>query len=535
MHSEANAKGFKSRRQDSTVFIFWMMMAGHLLAYLSVCLVTQPNLPLDAVEMIFWGQQWQLGYHKHPPLPAWIAATVWNIGSGHSWLIYLVSQLTIVATFWAVWQFAREQLSPWAALCSVAVLEGCYYCSFLVNDINNTIVTRPFWALTVLFLYRAMVRKSPHVRNGYWVLTGIVIGLGMISKYYMGVLVVAMLGLPLLVSESRKHFKTIGPYITTLVATLIFLPHAIWMFENEFATLQYVFQRSNETVNHSWTNHIASPIEFLLRQLPAVIPVLVLATPLLLNGQKRKVSSEAIAASDFFTRYLLVVFVGPILIYVLLGLFTGSQIRSMWGGPLFSFLGAVLFTLFALPSDQKKVQKIFRDSLCFGLVMVTVLAARNVFGPTLRDKLSRVHFPGSELAQVVNAKWNQRYSYPLPAVGGRLFTAGCVGVYSKNHVDVFGSMSESASPWIDDQQMQQSGGVIVWEKGSDDGELRESWLSRFEQVETLDVVRLSDQSFFDFDPVEFGIAVVHPTSVEFSSLKRQSHDRTAKSNVAPSR
>jgi len=66
---------------------------------------------------------------------------MWEIGRHHPWAMYLTAQLTIVATYWAVWQLAREALSPRLALCSVLVMEGCYYCTYMINDINNTIMT----------------------------------------------------------------------------------------------------------------------------------------------------------------------------------------------------------------------------------------------------------------------------------------------------------------------------------------------------------------------------------------------------------
>ena len=511
----------RADKHDPTVRFFWIVMAIHVMVYFLVCLLTQPNMPLDMVEMLFWGQQWELGYHKHPPLPAWVTASAWKLGGGHSWLLYLVSQLTIVVTFWAAWQFAREQLSPWAALCSVFVLEGCYYCTFMINDINNTIITRPFWALAILFLYRAMVREKNSTRNAYWLLTGICIGLGMVSKYYMGILVLTMLCAAVLLTEARKHLATIGPWITATVALLIFEPHAIWIFDNDFITFQYALQRSGEAgvATSTWFRHIASPVDFLLSQLPAVIPVLVLATPLLLNrnqGSHKEKTNQRL----FFQQYLVFVFFGPIVSYILIGMLTGSPIRSMWGGPLFSFLGVVLFTFFALPQDQKKVNQIIRDSLCVGLVMVMALAGKNIFAPSVRGKLSRIHFPGKQLAEAVNARWNDRYRQPLPIVGGTLFEAGCAGVYSPNQIDVYGSMSNTASPWISDESMESDGGIIVWKLG--DQQLWDDWKIRFPNAELLEPISLQSQSWLKSDPVEVGVAILHPASSDYARRLRPS-------------
>ena len=31
-----------------------------------------PNLPLDLIEALLYGREWQLGYDKLPPLPWWL-------------------------------------------------------------------------------------------------------------------------------------------------------------------------------------------------------------------------------------------------------------------------------------------------------------------------------------------------------------------------------------------------------------------------------------------------------------------------------
>ncbi len=109
MHSSAIQPGTRnacapvaSVPLDPTIRFFWILIAVHVAVWMAVCLLTQPNMPLDMVEMLYRGQQWQFGYHKHPPLPAWTAATAWSLGGNHPWMIYLVAQLTIVTTFRAV-------------------------------------------------------------------------------------------------------------------------------------------------------------------------------------------------------------------------------------------------------------------------------------------------------------------------------------------------------------------------------------------------------------------------------------------------
>ena len=499
----------------STVKIFWAIAIGHLLLWTLICVITQPNLPLDMVEMIYWGQQWQWGYHKHPPLPAWTAAGLWELSGNQPWVMYFFAQLTIVTTFWSIWQLAREMVSPWLAICCVALMEGCYYCNYMINDINNTIMTRPMWALAILFLYRALNRKTATQRTLYWCATGVVIGLGMLCKYYMAVLVITFLAVPVLIPDTRRSLKTAGPWLMTAISIGIFVPHFLWMVNNDFVTIEYALRRSSEAAEHSVADnilsHLTSPLSFLLSQAGAVLPVVLLAWPLV-KGWKinrlENVSSQNNARFD--QKYIAIVVAGPVLVYLIVSAVLGASIRSMWGGPLFSFLGLFLVVTFSVQQTSDNVRRVIRTSLIVGAVMALALFIRNGFGPAVRGELSKVHFPGAEVARTVNQRWRQMHGTDLKNVGGQMFVAGCVGVYSDSHVDVYGGMIPEFNPWTSDQKMMQEGGMIVWDKEEYGDPPPEDWMSRFSTAEVLTPIICKSKALFGDLDAEVGVIVVHP-------------------------
>ena len=500
---------------DPTVRVFWAIAIGHLLLWTLICVVTQPNLPLDMVEMIYWGQQWQWGYHKHPPLPAWTAASIWEFSGNQPWAMYLVAQSTILITFWSVWKLAREIVSPWLAICCVTLMEGCYYCNYMVNDINNTIMTRPMWALAILFLYWALNRKTVTQRTLAWCATGVVIGLGMLCKYYMAVLVITFLAVPVLVPSTRRSLKTAGPWLMATIAIGIFLPHFLWMVDNHFITIEYVLNRSNDAAAHSVMDnvlkHFTSPISFLLSQIGAVLPVLLLAWPLV-KGWKLNRFNE-IAPQDkkrFDQKYLAIVVLGPIVVYLVVSALWGASIRSMWGGPLFSFLGLFLLATFLVQQKDDQIGRVIRSSLIVGVVMALALFIRNGLGPAVRGELSKVHFPGAEVTRTINQRWRQMHGTDLKIVGGQMFVAGCVGVYSESHVDVFGGMTPDHNPWTSDQEMMEVGGMIVWDKDEYGDPPPQDWLSRFPNAELLEPIVCKSKALTGDLDAEIGVIVVHP-------------------------
>ena len=68
-------------------------LALHVLVWWWLPALLQHNLPLDVIEQLAWGHEWQMVYFKHPPLPAWIVESV-AVASGR-WppALYLIGPL----------------------------------------------------------------------------------------------------------------------------------------------------------------------------------------------------------------------------------------------------------------------------------------------------------------------------------------------------------------------------------------------------------------------------------------------------------
>ena len=47
-------------------------LALHAAVWTALPALLYPNLPLDLIEALIYGREWQLGYDKLPPLPWWL-------------------------------------------------------------------------------------------------------------------------------------------------------------------------------------------------------------------------------------------------------------------------------------------------------------------------------------------------------------------------------------------------------------------------------------------------------------------------------
>src|SRR5476651_6192 len=73
----------------------------HAAVWTALPTLLYPNLPLDLIEALVYGREWQLGYDKLPPLPWWLVEIA-NLTIGHDFAYYLLAQVAVVAGFAAV-------------------------------------------------------------------------------------------------------------------------------------------------------------------------------------------------------------------------------------------------------------------------------------------------------------------------------------------------------------------------------------------------------------------------------------------------
>src|ERR1700690_1444224 len=70
---------------------FVTVMLLHAAVWTALPALLYPNLPLDLIEAMIYGREWQLGYDKLPPLPWWLVEIADRL-AGHDFAYYLLAQ-----------------------------------------------------------------------------------------------------------------------------------------------------------------------------------------------------------------------------------------------------------------------------------------------------------------------------------------------------------------------------------------------------------------------------------------------------------
>jgi len=430
---------------------FWFFILFHILLWTLIPALVRYALPMDALEGTVWGTHFQLGYDKNPFMNGWLTELALYIGGNSGWMLYLFCQLSVGIALWGVFQLGQKILPPLYALTAVILLEGLQYFNFHAFDFNDNTLELGIWSLLILFYYQAIT--SNKIR--YWLLTGFLAALGMMTKYFIVMLLVPMFLFIFYDQNTRSQFKKPGLYYGLLIFIGISLPHFIWLFFHDFVTIRYAFERVSNDPN--WYNHIAFPLKFGWSQLECFIPALLLFL-LTLIGKSSNNSSEFVV-SKFNRTFLLFIGLAPFLLTELLSGITGISLRAGWGQPLLIDWTLILIALTMPQLNLVRLQRIF---ICV-LGLMVAAGATYTYCLIQAKAPSSANYPGKIIANVLTDKWQTKYNSQLAYVAGPRWVAGNVAFYSKDKPNVYMEWNQKVNPWIDESKLKNTGAVFVWD------------------------------------------------------------------------
>lgn len=478
-------------------------LAVHSLLWLLLPSLLQPNANLDVVEGLTWGQEWQLGYDKHPLLAPWLTYAITLLSPGSNWPIFLISQLAVITAFGAQYAVARNFVRREPALVATLLLTLVPYYNYLTPEFNPNILQLAIWALTGYFGFRAI----NHNLFRDWLLLGICGGLAMLTKYYSIVLLLAIAGY-FLTPTGRVHWKNKGLYTALIAAILIWLPNLIWLIDHDFITIRYGAARGSGS-EKELIDHLLNPIRFGISQLLVLIILLPTFFLILRSGDSSKPANGTQAAAN--RTYLTLLTFGPMVITLLISLGTGMKLRSMWGTPLFTFLPLWLVVFSGVLLSDNRMKKLMRVWVISSLFFASVFIAEMLIAPQFGKLKKRAHFPGKAVATELTAAWNKRYPQPLNYVVGSIWMGGNMAYYSDQHPSILYDADHSRSPWIDNDELLRQGGLIIWNESMDGEKAQyQQLLQRYPQAQLQPAREYPWHLDSERAPVRIGWAILPP-------------------------
>src|SRR3954452_19508542 len=193
------------------------------------------DVHMDVAEAFAWGQKFQLGYGKHPPLAGWIAGLWFKLFPVADWSTYLLAMTTLGCGLVVCWLVALRVVDRRRAFLSVVMLALYPIFNFKGFKYNPDLLQLVTLPLLVLAYLDAFEKRS--VRAGLWL--GLAGALALMTKYWV-LTMIGAIGLAALLHPARLLFlRSPAPWVAIATLAVAMIPHLLWLTEVDFLPLTY--------------------------------------------------------------------------------------------------------------------------------------------------------------------------------------------------------------------------------------------------------------------------------------------------------
>src|ERR1700682_4418113 len=233
------AAGRAAQASDPTASL-WLVSgfaAAHAVLWtlILINLKAAQDVHMDVAEAFAWGQKFQFGYGKHPPLAGWVAGLWFKIFPVADWATYALAMATLGCGLVICWLIALRVVDRRRAF-FVVVMLALYpifnFKGFKYNPDLLQLVTLP---LVVLAYLNAFEKRS--VKSGLWL--GLAGALALLTKYW-GLTMIGAIGIAPLIHPGRlKLLGSPAPWVAIATLVIAMIPHLVWLKEVDFVPLTY--------------------------------------------------------------------------------------------------------------------------------------------------------------------------------------------------------------------------------------------------------------------------------------------------------
>ena len=410
--------------------LFYLFLIAHLFVWTLIPSITNNNLPLDTIEALAWGSNLDWGYNKHPPVSAFFVEFFYFFFGSNDIAYYFLSQIFVISAFYIVWIFSNEFFqNKTLSFFSVLILEGIYFYNFTTPEFNVNVCQLPFWAFTVYLSWKLYMKKDTN--TVILILLGVTAAIGFLTKYlfaYLLLSVVMIFAYEFFITKTRKiDFKH---YLPIEIFFVLLVPHLIWLFQNDFVTIKYAFNRAG-LVDYSFLNHLKFPIIFLMKQIGILIPFFVLCYFII---KKIKIRFDIKDKKKYFI--LLINFL-PIVLMFVTSVVTGSKIRTMWMTPFYLFFGVLILSMFDIKDDEQTFKEFFKPFLILFLLSPITYGLVSLF-----NENKRTDYKGKVEANKVLQVWQKDFTEKINVVLGDEWYAGNISYHMEGRPVWLGEINQ---------------------------------------------------------------------------------------------
>jgi 4-amino-4-deoxy-L-arabinose transferase-like glycosyltransferase len=377
--------------QDGTVFI--LALGSYFFLHFLIRINLSDSLDMDEAEAVFAFQHLRLGYGTQPPLYNWLQWLMFQAFGLNLFALSALKNALLMATYLSVFYLARPLTGTRGAMAASASLLLFPQIGWeSQRDLTHSVLLTTL-ACATLWSYFTLLRKPVSAR---YALFGLLIGLGMQTKYNFAVFVAGLACASLLVKEHRQILWNRRMVMAAAVALLVVMPHGLWLLNNLEAAAGGTLRKMAEGTPHA--GYLHSVATGMISVLTAALSFAALAIVVygLAGGRRwRQAAIDWRSSHARFFIFLYASFFALLTCMVLTG--EVGKIKDRWMQPLLFSLPVACFVVLPVLAQSAVYRRILAATAVVALVILAAMPLRIYLGPVF-DKHVRPHYPYPELS-----------------------------------------------------------------------------------------------------------------------------------------
>src|SRR3954471_2261117 len=250
------------------VWLFLLALTGIRLSMLGSI-----DLEFDEAHYWMWSERLAPGYFSKGPGIAFAIRASTAIFGATEFGVRFWSPILGAATSLLLYYFTRRLFKERAAFWAIIALNAVplFNVGALVMTIDPLSIF--FW-VAAMFSFWLALERTPNAL-GLWFATGLLIGLGFLSKYTNAFELISVILVLALVPRHRREFKRLGLYLLLGGFALCLIPPLVWNYQHTWITVSHLESRGG--LDQSLSNRPLEPLGFLGAHFLTFSPLLFLA------------------------------------------------------------------------------------------------------------------------------------------------------------------------------------------------------------------------------------------------------------------
>jgi 4-amino-4-deoxy-L-arabinose transferase-like glycosyltransferase len=433
--------------------VFWTAALTQAALWIAIPSLFYSTPPGEVPLVLAIGHEFVLGSYRGPPLAFWLGEVAFRAAGAPG--VYVLAQVCIVLTYWAVFMLGRAIVGIRHAVLAVLLMVGIAAFTVPSPDFGPAVLAAPFWALGLLHYWRAVGEE----RRGAWFLLAVDLGLLLLSSY-VGLILVALLVLfTLATPRGRRALAKPEPWLALPLFAIVVFPHALWLAESGRLVLSH-WQDSAALVGRlpAWGRLSA----VLALSHLGLVALVALATGWPRRRGERAPEIDRPPAKGFARAYVYVFALAPAVAAVIIAAVSGRV------GPLDGVAPLVVLSGLAVVTLAGDRVLLFRERLVssawLGILIAPPLVA--VAGiavmPWIASVDPKVSQPAGAEGRFFAGIFERRTGQPVAYVAGDPQIAPLIALAMPHRPHVYFDWAPQYSPWATADDVRKRGGVLVW-------------------------------------------------------------------------